>query len=105
VTRTTTSSPPPTARSRSGSCDERRAGGRGAKEDLLNASSLIAAFAPDDRAAVETAYLAVLTRRPTPKESDHFAARLAGTTGDERRRVVADLYWVLFNSAELSWNH
>ncbi|MCI0699693.1 MAG: DUF1549 and DUF1553 domain-containing protein [Planctomycetia bacterium] len=75
-----------------------------AKEELLNASTQIAMFAPDDAAAVETAYLTVLTRRPTPKERDHFVARLAGTKGDERKRRLADLYWILFNSTELSWN-
>lgn len=76
-----------------------------AKEELLNASAQIAAYAPTDAAAVETAYLTVLTRRPTPKESDHFAAKLAGTKGDERKRRLADLYWVLFNGTEMSWNH
>ncbi|AWM38639.1 hypothetical protein GobsT_31800 [Gemmata obscuriglobus] len=76
-----------------------------ANEELLSASAQIAMFAPDDRAAVEAAYLTVLTRRPTPKESHHFATRLANTSGDERRRRLADLYWALFNSTELSWNH
>ena len=47
----------------------------------------------------------MLTRRPTAPESDHFAARLAGTAGDARKRRLADLYWVLFNSTELSFNH
>jgi hypothetical protein len=75
-----------------------------AREELLNASAQIALFAPDDGAAVETAYLGVLTRRPTPAESAHFTARLAGTTGDERKQKLADLYWVLFNSTELSVN-
>ncbi len=75
-----------------------------AREELLNASTQIAMFAPDDGAAVDTAYLSVLTRRPTPKERDHFAAKLAGKTGDARRAVLADLYWVLFNSSEMSWN-
>jgi hypothetical protein len=76
-----------------------------AREELLNASSQIAMFAPSDQSAVETAYLAVLSRKPTPFESAHFTARLAGTTGNERKRHLADLYWVLFNSSELSWNH
>jgi hypothetical protein len=71
--------------------------------ELLNASAQIAMFAPDDRAAVETAYLCVLTRRPTPRESDHFAAKLAGASGNERSRVLADLYWTLFNCTEFSW--
>jgi hypothetical protein len=76
-----------------------------AKEELLNASTQIAMFAPDDGAAVETAYLAVLTRRPTPKEREYFSAKLAGLAGDERKRKLADMYWVLFNSTELSFNH
>jgi hypothetical protein len=76
-----------------------------AKEELLNASAQIAMFAPDDGAAVETAYLSVLTRRPTPAERDHFVAKLADTTGDERKSRLADLYWVLFNSTELGFNH
>lgn len=75
-----------------------------AKEELLNASAQIAMFAPDDGAAVETAYLSVLTRRPTPKERDHFSAKLRGATGDVRKRLLADLYWVLFNSTEMAWN-
>jgi Protein of unknown function (DUF1549)/Protein of unknown function (DUF1553) len=68
-----------------------------AKEELLNASTQIALFAPDDAAAVETAYLTVLTRRPTEPEVAHFTAKLAGTVGEERRRRLADLFWVLFN--------
>jgi hypothetical protein len=75
------------------------------REELLNASTQIAMFAPDDAGAVETAYLAVLTRRPKPKERSYFTGRLAGTSGDERKRRLADMYWVLFNSTELSFNH
>jgi hypothetical protein len=76
-----------------------------AKEELLNASTQIAMFAPDDGAAVETAYLSVLTRRPTQKERDHFSRKLAGTTGEDRKRRLADLYWVLFNSTEVGFLH
>ncbi|MCE9562943.1 MAG: DUF1549 and DUF1553 domain-containing protein [Planctomycetes bacterium] len=76
-----------------------------AKNELLNASTQIAIFAPDDNAAVETAYLCVLTRKPTPKELEHFVAKIAGTHGDDRRNKLADMYWVLFNSTEMSFNH
>jgi hypothetical protein len=75
-----------------------------AKDELLNASTHIAMFAPDDRAAIETAYLMVLTRRPTEKESDYFADKLSGSSGDERKRKLADLFWVLFNSSEVAFN-
>jgi hypothetical protein len=76
-----------------------------AREELLNASTQIALFAPDDGAAVETAYLGVLTRRPTPPEREHFVSGLAGTTGEDRKHKLADLYWVLFNATEMAFNH
>ena len=75
------------------------------KDDLGNASARIAILAPDDARAVEAAYLATLTRRPTPEEADHFRGRLEGTRGDERKRRVTDLIWALLNSTEFSWDH
>ncbi|WP_165250435.1 DUF1549 domain-containing protein [Paludisphaera soli] len=75
------------------------------KPEMWNASKRIAGLAPTDEKAVELTYLAVLTRRPTPEEAAHFAPRLAGTTGDARSELIADLFWTLLNSAEFSWNH
>lgn len=76
------------------------------QQNLLgNASTQLAWLAPDDAAAVEGAYLAVLTRRPTATEAEHFIARLRDTTGEERARRMEDLYWTLLNSTEFSWNH
>jgi hypothetical protein len=75
------------------------------REELANAATRIAWLAGDDRTAVETAYLAVLTRRPTPEEAEHFEKRLAGAGGPERSARVEDLYWTLLNSTEFSWNH
>jgi hypothetical protein len=75
------------------------------KDELFNAANLIAGMAPDDRAAVETAYLAVLTRKPTAEESAHFEGRLANSKGKERAYRMEDLYWTLINSTEFSWNH
>jgi hypothetical protein len=75
------------------------------KDGLLSASSSIAGMAPDDRKAVEVAYLTVLTRRPTPEESAHFAGRLARTSGDARKQRLSDLCWTLINTTEFSWNH
>jgi hypothetical protein len=75
------------------------------KGDLFNASARIAGLAPDDPKAVEAAYLAVLTRRPTPEESAHFIGRIAGTSGDVRKDRLTDLYWTLLNTTEFSWNH
>ncbi|HVU89493.1 MAG TPA: DUF1549 domain-containing protein, partial [Pirellulales bacterium] len=76
-------------------------------EDNLvgNAATQIAALASTDEKAIETAYLACLTRRPTVLETAHFAARLADTRGGERRERMEDLYWALLNSTEFAWNH
>jgi hypothetical protein len=71
----------------------------------FNAGQRIAWLAADDRQAVEIAYLAVLTRRPTPEEAEHFEARLAGMSGKERAERIQDLFWTLINSSEGSWNH
>ena len=75
------------------------------KEDLFNATSRIAWLAPNDSRAVQTAYLAVLTRRPTAEEAEHFQKRLAGTKERERQQRLTDLYWALLNNTEFSWNH
>jgi hypothetical protein len=71
----------------------------------INAVGRIATFAATDEKCVETAYLTCLTRRPTPDELAHFVDQLQGKKGDERRHIVEDLVWTLFNSTEFSWNH
>jgi hypothetical protein len=68
------------------------------------AATRIAWLAPDDTRAVESAYLAVLTRRPTAEEAEHFERSLAHT-GLGRPQRLEDLYWALINSTEFSWNH
>jgi hypothetical protein len=72
---------------------------------LANAVTRIAMMAPDDRHAVNTAYLAVLTRRPTRPEEDYFVRSLEGKTGTDRNHRLEDLYWALINATEFSWNH
>lgn len=74
-------------------------------DSILNAATRIAFLAPDDEKAVEIAYLVLLTRRPTPAESRHFAQRLAGTKNKARHRRLEDLYWTLINSSEFALNH
>jgi Protein of unknown function (DUF1549)/Protein of unknown function (DUF1553) len=75
------------------------------KDDLFNASRRIAELAPDDRKAIEVAYLTVLTRRPTSEELSHFESRLAGTKNQERKDRLTDLFWTMLNTTEFSWNH
>ncbi len=74
-------------------------------EGLLTASSQIASLSPDDHKAVEAAYLAILTRRPSADEAAHFEGRLKGVKGNERKARLTDMYWTLLNSTEFSWNH
>jgi hypothetical protein len=75
------------------------------KDSFFNAATRIAQLAPEDGKAVEAAYLAVLTRRPTQEERVHFTGRLAGTSGQDRKDRLTDLYWALLNATEFSWNH
>lgn len=75
------------------------------KPGLFAAASRIAAQAPTDRDAVEAAYLAVLTRRPTDDEADYFVIDLAGLKSDLRAERLSDLFWTLINASEFSWNH
>jgi hypothetical protein len=74
------------------------------KEGPFNAPTRIAWLAPDDPRAVEVAYLAALTRRPTPAEAAHFEKALADKSLKRTQRLE-DLYWALLNSTEFSWNH
>ncbi|RMG11680.1 MAG: DUF1553 domain-containing protein [Planctomycetota bacterium] len=67
---------------------------------------------PDEGSVVDTAFLLVLTRRASPEERAHFAARLRAAVdseghpdADARARVVADLYWTLLNTTEFAWAH
>lgn len=71
---------------------------------VFNAAARIAATASQPSAAVEAAYLAVLTRRPTDRELSHFVGRMNEPKAN-RTQAVEDLYWALFNSTEFAWNH
>jgi hypothetical protein len=55
---------------------------------------------------VETLFLVVLSRKPSAAEQKRFAAYIdgGGPTGD-RRKALADVFWVLLNSAEFRLNH
>ncbi len=74
-------------------------------DNPFTAANRIAMLAPDDAAAIETAYLAVLTRRPTREEAEHFAGRLRDQRGKRRSQAMEDLFWSLLNATEFSWNH
>jgi len=69
------------------------------------ASGRILMLSPNDPTTIETAYLAVLTRRPSKEESAHFGARFADPPADNRSYQMEDMFWSLINSTEFSWNH
>jgi len=72
---------------------------------VLNAATHVAMLAPDDKTAIESVYLSVLTRLPTPEEAEVFRSRLANKKGNARQIALEDMYWSLLNSTEFSWNH
>ncbi len=73
---------------------------------LVGASTRIGLLSPDDRTAIESAYLAIFTRQPTREESAHFEARLSSARSlKARSHALSDLYWTLMNATEFSWNH
>jgi hypothetical protein len=70
----------------------------------LNATNQIVMLASNPQRAIETTYLATLTRRPTSAEAQHFAERLSDKNV-KTAQLVEDLFWTLVNSTEFSWNH
>ena len=63
----------------------------------------------DDKTAadevVHEAYMKALSRPPTPVEQDRLSALLTEAEGDDRRRLIEDLYWSILSSREFLFNH
>jgi hypothetical protein len=72
---------------------------------IISASTRIAVLTGDLQTQLDAAFLAVLSRRPTPEESRHFTVRLRDLESRNREQAVEDLYWTLVNSSEFCWNH
>ena len=76
----------------------------------LASSDVLAAVADapflDTEGRVEALFLAALTREPTPAERDQFASYVerGGPSGD-KKKALADVFWVLLNSTEFLFNH
>ena len=77
---------------------------RTAPNPVLNTTTRIGALAKRPVQAVETAFLAVLTRRPGEQEAQKLTELLKEKTGDARQRALQDIFWALINSTEFSWN-
>jgi hypothetical protein len=74
------------------------------KQNPINASTRIAWMTNDNAKAIEAAYLAVLTRRPTTTESEHFLNFMKDDSLN-RMQKLEDIYWSLVNSTEFAWGH
>jgi Protein of unknown function (DUF1553)/Protein of unknown function (DUF1549) len=60
----------------------------------------------DTRARVEALFLATLSRRPRPDESDRLVAYLeSGGAAMDPRKALSDVFWALLNSPEFMTNH
>lgn len=72
---------------------------------FFNASTQISSTKDDDK-AIESAFLASLTRHPSKEEKFYFKKELIGPhSANKRRQIFEDLHWSLLNSTEFSWNH
>jgi hypothetical protein len=104
---------------------------QGDANPLLNSTSHINMFSRSNEEAIENVYLCVLNRFPDAEEIAIYADRLkmkasdqgepkdsnrqadqqpvVGLTNpqatDQRQKALEDLFWVLTNSSEFSWNH
>ena len=77
--------------------------GHSGNNTVFNAGAHIMMFAKNDEAAIEAAYLCVLNRYPDDEERSAFATKLG--EAKNREAVMTDIYWVLLNSSEMTWNH
>ena len=75
------------------------------RPELFNASSRIADFARTPEETVEVIFLTCLTRRPTREEKDALLPMFEAANEEQRKQLVADLYWALFNQVDFSWTH
>ena len=66
-------------------------------------SAHISGLSPDTEKAIETVYLATLSRRPASEELAYFVERFKEC--EDPKHSVAQLYWSLINSLEFGWNH
>ena len=60
----------------------------------------------DTEKRVETLFFTALTRKPTPEEMEKMASYVdrGGPSGD-KKKALADVFWVLLNSPEFLFNH
>jgi hypothetical protein len=75
------------------------------KSTMFSAAGRIAGIAPTDEARIDLCFLVCLTRHPTPEELAVLLTQFERVHGEERSKLVEDLFWTLFNGPEFCWNH
>jgi Protein of unknown function (DUF1553)/Protein of unknown function (DUF1549) len=77
----------------------------------LEKGEVIAAIADvpgwDTRQRVTALFLTTFARNPTPEELEKFASYVerGGANGNNPKKALADVFWVLLNSPEFLFNH
>ncbi|MBS0203671.1 MAG: DUF1549 domain-containing protein [Planctomycetes bacterium] len=71
----------------------------------FTAAGRIAGMSPTADGCLDLCFLVCLTRHPTAEEVVQFLPQLEKSRGNERKDVVEDIFWTLYNSAEFSWGH
>lgn len=85
-------------------------GRHAADQTSLDRSETLAAIADapflDTDGKLDAVFLATFTRVPTPAERERFASHVdAGGPSGDKRKALADVFWVLLNSPEFTVNH
>jgi hypothetical protein len=73
--------------------------------DGFSASNRVVSMCKTNEDVVETCFLICASRRPTQAENEYFLAQLESSNERSRNTIVADMFWILLNSPEFSWNH
>ena len=68
-------------------------------------SAVIHAPFLDTKGRIETLYLATLSRKPRPDETERFQRYLAKAGANRANDALADVFWTLLNSPEFFLNH
>ncbi len=75
------------------------------EEEWITAPGQIKRYSSTPQRLLENIFLACLSRRPSQDELAFFLEKIQGRSGKVPHGTVQDLYWIMFNSPEFSWNH
>jgi hypothetical protein len=61
----------------------------------------------DTKQRVSALFLTAFSRNPTPEELEKFGSYVdrGGANSNDKKKALADVFWVLLNSPEFLFNH